>query len=168
MIRVRSRTWLDVDGVRRAVAEASIDPLEQCALVVEREAKILTSKGGKITLVGHSPRRGAKTLKRGAPSRPGTPPHRQSGVLSGSISYSRTIRKTYVVGPTSPPASYGAIHEFGGRHHPPRPFMWPALVRSLPRFPGKFRRLPLRQTRAGRKTERDVARWQKRWGGRVR
>lgn len=167
MIKTRSSTWLDEEGIRRAVEESTVDPLEQCALIVETEAKVLTSKGGKIKLLGRSPRRGAKTLKRGAPSKPGTPPHRQSGVMSGSIRYAKNGR-TFIIGPTSPPASYGALHEFGGRHHPPRPFMWPSLVRSMPRFPRKFRNLPLKHTRAGRATEQSVNRWVKRWGRRVK
>ncbi|KKL65187.1 hypothetical protein LCGC14_2157540, partial [marine sediment metagenome] len=52
MITTRSGTWLDEEGIRKAVAEATIDPLEQCALIVETEAKKLTSRGGKLKLLG--------------------------------------------------------------------------------------------------------------------
>ena len=166
MIEFKSETWLDTRGLEEALAEAVIEPLRKCALMVERRAKSSMKRGGKLRKV-----RGTGYLKRGAPSRPGTPPHRQSGTLVANITHAqiqgRRGRVHYIVGPASPPAGYGAVHEFGGRFHPPRPFMRPALAGARNAFPQFFANLPLRRTRAGQQMERRVEAWERRWGRRM-
>ena len=42
-----------------------------------------------------------------------------------------------IVGPTKE-AWYGQVHEYGIGHHPPRPFMYPALLNSKGQFPAMF------------------------------
>jgi len=76
---------------------------------VEKEAKELLSKGGG-SAGEHSP--------------PGEPPYVQTGALRSSVTWA-TDDENVIVGPTE---KYGAVHEFGSRTHPQRPFMRPALI----------------------------------------
>jgi len=135
---MRCTSWLDVKGVLRAVKQESIDPLQKAALMVEREAKRSMKAGGKF--------KSASGEMVGIPSAPGSPPHVQSGNLRASITHAMTVLATWIVGPTAV-AWYGQIHEFGGHYggkwFPPRPFMWPALLKVAPLFPALFRNLPL-------------------------
>jgi HK97 gp10 family phage protein len=135
MITMRAKSWLDVRGVREAVAQASMTRFAKMALMVERAAKVLMKAGG-----------GAKHT----PSPVGQPPHVQTDNLRSSIQTARTFFGTYVVGPTTV-AWYGHLHEFGGRNHPPRPFMFPALLKVAARFPGEMGNLNLVGTPAGRR-----------------
>jgi len=147
MITIRSKTWLDARGVRKAVRQASIVPLDRCAMLVERAAKMSMRAGGGA----------ART-----PSPPGTPPNVQTGNLRSSITWGRTPH-TRVVGPTRQ-AWYGRIHEqpgssarsreFGGRNYPKRAFMLPALLRTRRMFASLFRMLPLGATPEGQKMNR--------------
>lgn len=162
-LQFKSKTWLDKDGVEKAVKEASIAPMEQAALMVEREAKRSMKAGG-----------GGRAGERGKPSPAGRPPHTQTGTLRSSIHSDVTARGTYVIGPTSP-AVYGRIHEFGGMinvtdkmrrylhsigihlrssttkiHLPPRPFMRPALYQVLDKYVDLFDGMDLGNTTAGR------------------
>lgn len=170
MISFRAKSWLSPKQILKAVKQASIRPKEECALMVERVAKESMKEGGRVPYVRKPKGARGKTIKRGLPSRPGTPPHVQTGILKGSIRTAQldlaSLGEVFIVGPSSPPASYGAVHEFGGRHHPPRPFMWPALVRVAPQYPGLFKNLPLARTPAGRGLERAVKTWERRHGGR--
>lgn len=136
MVTMRPVTWLDAKGLREAVRKASVDPLAEAALMVEKEAKASMSAGGGR----------AKT-----PSAEGTPPHVQSGNLRASITTGRLPNGNYIIGPTRN-AFYGKIHEFGGRFHPARPFMRPALLKTRRRFPSKFKgaRIRFRARRRGR------------------
>jgi len=124
--------------VKRAVERASVRPLVRAGTLVEREAKRSMKKGGAKGRVG--PRGGYVRV----PSPPGTPPHVQTGALRASIQTAPEVRigrpPVALVGPTE---KYGAVHEFGGRHHPQRPFMRPALRRVQRRFPELFRNLRL-------------------------
>lgn len=94
--------------------------LRRCGLLVEREAKRLLNTGGG---------------KDGVPSAPGAPPHLQSGVLRASVAHAMSTPSQCIVGPTE---RYGAAHEFGSKVHPKRPFMRPALHRTMRRFPREF------------------------------
>lgn len=132
VIKIKGRSFLDVDGVREAVAQSSLKRLEKAALLI------------RVSAVQSMVRRGPK----GTPSPPGTPPHPQSRVLKNSIQHARTETGSWVIGPTTV-ASYGRIHEFGGRRHPPRPFMRPALLRVANQLPSVFSRLQLSRTKAG-------------------
>jgi len=123
------------------VERASLSPMLECAVLVEREAKRLLSRtatriqgprGGKIVL----------------PSPPGTPPRQRSGELMGSIGHARDGQSA-IVGPGTR-AVYPKVHEygleFGGRHFPQRPYMRPALSNTRHEFPKKFKGLKLRRT----------------------
>lgn len=95
-----------------------------------------------------------KAPRPGAPSRPGYPPHVQSGTLRADISVFR--RKLADGGYSvsvgfSRKAWYGIIHERGGRFHPARPFIRPAWNKVKYRLKHQFRNLPLAQTGAIRR-----------------
>lgn len=72
---------------------------------------------------------------KGTPSMPGTPPNRQTGKLANMVHASslgviERDGKGYVVSRArANGVDYGAIHELGGRKHPPRPFLRPAYNR---------------------------------------
>ena len=137
-LQFKGKAWLDEKGVREAVNQASVNPFAKAASMVEREAKISMKRGGG---------------KKGTPSPAGDPPNVQSGVLRGSIKTEKSTTGIWRIGPTLI-AWYGKIHEFGGRHHPRRPFMRPALERVRKFFPQLFKNLPISKTPAGRKLNR--------------
>jgi HK97 gp10 family phage protein len=134
-LTLKYETWLDAKGVREAVKQASVGPLERCALWVDRKAKRSMKKGGG---------------ERKVPSPKGKPPHVQTGNLKASIQIAPTQRHTYVVGPTLQ-AWYGKLHEFGLGKFPKRPVMRPALQTTKNRFPRLFKEMGLANTRAGRR-----------------
>ena len=117
-VLMKPKIWLDSKGLLNAVKKASIKPLAQAALLVESEAKQSMRAGG-----------GRKRI----PSKPGRPPHVRTGNLRASISHGRELGGSWVIGPTRQ-VRYGKIHEFGGRHHPMRSFMRPALMRAKKSF----------------------------------
>lgn len=80
------------------------------------------------------------------PSPPGTPPHVRTGTLRRSIRVVK-LRKSVILRMDTP-GWYGIVHEFGGRFHPPRPFLKPAFERMQDRYPDLFEDLPLRKTYA--------------------
>ena len=168
--KLKCHTWLDVKGIRAAVREASIEPKHKMALEIEREAKT-SMQGGRRKIVkayGFSKRGKVLTRKKtiSEPSAPGTPPNVQSGIGRGSITTAFVkASQSYIVGPSSPPAPYMGGHEFGTRYHPPRPFMRPALMRALPRYPKLYKNLPLSRTKAGRRLNREQKAWMKKHGG---
>ena len=102
MIAFRCKTWMAPREVRKAVEEASVDPLHQCALEVESEMKRSMKGGGGKDRI---------------PSEPGEPPHAQTGNLRSAITTARTPRNTYYVGPTVR-AWYGRVMEYGPGHLP--------------------------------------------------
>lgn len=151
---------VDYMAVRKAVKQAEMPRLLQCGAIVEGIAK-KSMRGGWIstgnTKVDRSAfgkqygskHRGSKKTHDYYASAPGSPPHVRTGNLRNSITFAPTSKGTVVVGPTRM-AWYGAVHEFGGRHHPRRPFMWPALLEAVKKFPQKFKDLPIAQTPIGR------------------
>jgi hypothetical protein len=149
----KAKTWLNAKQVRKAVEEASVGRLAQCAFLVEAEAKLGMRAGGGTpskTKTGrdreyYNSMRGGYVIA----SKPGDPPHTQVGTLKSSIQAALTWYGTYVVGPTLM-AWYGRIHEFGGRFHPKRPFMRPALNRARRKFTALFRGIPIAFTPSGR------------------
>lgn len=132
---------LDAKGVKTAVVQASTKGLMQAGALVEREAKLSMREGGR--------EEGPLGGKRRIPSAPGSPPHVQTGNLRASITHALSRAGIVIVGST-PAAWYGKIHEHGGRHHPRRPFMRPALIKASPQFPALFKKLNLAETKAGR------------------
>jgi len=76
------------------------------------------------------------------PSPPGQPPYSPSGRLKKSIAYAAD-KTGAVIGPMQSVVGEAAQPmEFGGhfkrQNYPPRPFMFPALERALPRFAGDW------------------------------
>jgi HK97 gp10 family phage protein len=141
-VRLKFFSRFEETKLRQAVAEAVIDPLLKCGALVERTAKVSMKEGG------HLPGR-----KTGVPSTPPAPPHVQTGNLRASISYALTEnKKSCIVGSTRM-AWYGKIHEyggeFGGRHYPARPFMWPALLANKSNI-ARLLKLDLKNTATGR------------------
>ena len=102
--------------IDKAIPERAL----KCAVIVEGEAKRSMRTGGG---------------RRHRPSKRGTPPNVQTGALRSSIQSAKYETAGAIVGPT---LFYGGIHEKGGRHHPKRPFMRPALMRSVRQFPKQF------------------------------
>lgn len=141
--------------VAKAFMQATDIPSQKAATLVEKDAKASMKSGGRET-----GSRGGKVRK---PSRPGDPPHVQTGNLRASITFGKTDRGTYIVGPTlqawygrlheqpEKPLSPGAVAEYGGRSFPQRPFMRPALYRMARKFKRLFRSLGVSHTAAGRK-----------------
>ena len=139
--------FFDAEGVKRAVAQAIVKPLEACAILLRDEAQRLVSIAGG-----------------GEPSAPGQPPHLQTGRGRRYIFHAEDTQATtptYVIGPTPPGWYMGWIHErggyfpwrvreFGGRYFPPRPFLRPARDAVAPSFPQFFISLPIASTPAGR------------------
>ena len=151
MIRMKSTTWMDTKAVQAAVHEASLKPLEKCALAVRNEAVKSMKQGGKIEGAKGMPHAYYNSdLKRWViASAPRRPPHSQTKTLRNSIRHAATWKGTFVVGPTTV-AWYGRVHEFGSVNHAPRPFMRPALYRAIYKFTGFFKGMDLGKTRAGR------------------
>ena len=160
----KSKYFLDVKNVSKAVEQASKDPLKECATITEIEMRRLLSVGGG----------GGRSVGRGKPSSPGSPPHLQTANLRNSIRKAKEgMRNIWVIGPTRV-AWYGRVHEFGAMikvtakmrgflhsigihlkastsqlHIPPRPFARPALHSAMKKYPAKFRRIGLANTQAG-------------------
>lgn len=140
MIGMKVETWMNSKQVVSAVKQASMPRIMKAAFLVERDAKLSMSKGGRST--------GSRGGKVGTPSAPGDPPHVQTGNLRSSIQTAPTNRLTAVVGPTLM-AWYGKIHEFGTRNRVKRPFMRPALARMRKHFPALFKGLRISETPSG-------------------
>jgi len=135
MISMRvSQIRIEKAEVMRRTELGCVKPLTKCAILVENEAKRSMKKGGRPAKA-RGPRGGRAG---GTPSAPGTPPHVQKGNLRASITHAMVNLLLAIVGPTRE-AWYGKVHEFGGRHHPKRAFMRPALKKEKPKFPAQFR-----------------------------
>lgn len=72
---------------------------------------------------------GSVSGKNHQPSKPGTPPNRDSGNLQAQMQV--TMPDPNVARVTSG-AGYSAVHEFGSSTHPARPFLRPARDRVRP------------------------------------
>ncbi len=73
---------------------------------------------------------GSVSGKQHLPSKPGTPPNNDSGVLRANIEVSQPQR---LVARVTSHAPYSAVHEFGSSTHPARPFMRPARDKVMPK-----------------------------------
>jgi len=89
-------------------------PLRKIAYAIRDEVRRSMKKGGEEV----GPNYGIIQI----PSPPGTPPNEQSGKLKRSIRVGK-YGEDYYIGTDLP---YGLVHEYGGRHHPPRPYLRPA------------------------------------------
>jgi len=114
--------------IKAAVKKPSQKAAVRCALLVEREAKrLLGKKAKRVGKSGYEP------------SVAPQPPAVRTAALKNSIQTAAT-KDGAIVGPTE---RYGKVHEFGGRHHPKRPFMRPALRNAMKKFPKEFKNMPL-------------------------
>ena len=95
--------------------------LTKAALVVVREAK---------SSIGDTGIRGAtKSERRKYRSKPGEPPHRDTGTLLKAIDYELVGNDTARVG-VKKAVKYGYWLEYGTSKMAPRPFLRPALAKS--------------------------------------
>lgn len=88
MLKMKCETWQNVSGLSRLIEDLAIKRLEQCALEVEREAKKLLRKGGKMSglnrkMPGVYYNSALRRYVRA--SQPGQPPHAQTRALLSSI-----------------------------------------------------------------------------------
>lgn len=140
MIDMKPKTWMNSKQVVSAVKQASVPRIKKAAFLVEREAKLSMKAGGRST--------GSRGGMVGTPSKPGDPPHVQTGNLRASIQTAVTGLLSAIVGPTLQ-AWYGRIHEFGSKTRRKRPFMRPALERMRKQFPALFKGLKISRTPSG-------------------
>ena len=126
MFQVVSKTFFDKPGVMTRLQKA------------EREA---------LTRLGAFVRQRAKTSirKRKGTSKPGLPPFSHTGTLRRGILFSYdSAANSVVIGPVllgsmdgAPEAlEHGGRPRGGGKYVRKRPFMLPAFVAELPKFPG--------------------------------
>lgn len=142
-IKAKVKVKLFPAQTMKAFQEASLKPMLRAGAIVEGRAKKSMTKGGRS--IGP---RGGRVQE---PSAPGTPPHVQIGNLRGSITHAPTRRGTVIVGPGARVADYAAVHEFGGRLHPRRPFMRPALAKSKPDIVRAMKDIKAGKTSTGRR-----------------
>jgi len=137
MFTLKFTSILTTDEAKAKVRAALMPRLKKCGYLVEAKAKRLLSKGRSTKRMRLSKTTGAaeKVVER-EPSAPGTPPHILTGNLRSSIK-TEEDGDVVVVGPTTT-AWYGVVHEFGGRFHPARPFMRPALQQCATEFAPLF------------------------------
>ncbi len=165
-VNLKVTTWLKTAEVKQRVRSAAVTRAAKCAALVEGEAKRSLSVGGKRVGMVYKPgaKKGTPVYERGPA---GKPPRLRSGNLRAGIQYARTPEGTYLVGPATT-AWYGRVHEFGAKIRvsrkmhfflgftlgiwvpiggliiiPKRPFMAPALARTVDKFPALFADLPL-------------------------
>lgn len=93
----KARVKMNTRGVMAAAAAGRRRGLAKCAMLVEREAKRLLSRGG------------GKSHK---PSAPGQPPHVQTGTLRSSLGFAVLPTGRAIVGATE---VYAKVHEHGTR-----------------------------------------------------
>lgn len=96
----------------------------------------------------------AKKKKRQVPSKPGTPPHKQSGKLQKAVIATADKETGSVRVELHSDAWYGMLHEVGSRKHPKRPFLKPALQKHMDKLPDHLKGMDLSKTQAGRKMNR--------------
>lgn len=96
----------------------------------------------------------AKKKKRQIPSKPGTPPHKQSGKLRKAIIVTANKETGDVRVELRSDGWYGIVHELGSRKHPKRPFLNPALQKHMDKLPDHLKNMDLSQTKAGKKMNR--------------
>lgn len=133
MIEGKITVVIKPDELFRRIQQAQTEPLNKCAILVETVAKTnfgTTSKSKKKKPgTYYNSMRGYWVT----PSPEGKPPNIQTANLRNSIHWEKDGANKRIVGPTTL-ASYGRVHEFGGRHHKKRPFMLPALNKARPYF----------------------------------
>jgi len=118
-------------------AEVKLDIANFQNILKKRQKSSMQHAAGSIRLTAQrSILKRGKRVRHGA-SPPGTPPY-TTGPLRSSIYYSVSsdYQKAYIGPSASRIGLIGRVHEFGGpfrgRKYPKRPFMWPALQKTIP------------------------------------
>lgn len=123
--------------------------------IEEARVRALSKAGAYVMKAARGMLRTARGKSVNKPSKPGRPPKSRTGLLRDHIYFvfdPQTL--SVVVGPARLNRTLGApaLHEFGGVRfrrdaigksqrlkYPPRPYMRPALGKSLPKLPEAFR-----------------------------
>lgn len=142
MITFSARVKVNTKEVMDKASNASHKRIGLCATTVEREAKILCSKGGGKA---SPPQKREVQYYYGEPlnrwvraSPAGAPPYSQTSGLKNSITWEYLGRFVAAIGPT---VLYGKFLEYGTRKMAQRPFMRPALRQAADKFADLFRGL---------------------------
>lgn len=139
-LKTKISTHIDKRKLKAALEGGTADPIKKAAILVRDEAKrLLNVSGGKprkkprrIPFEYWNSQRGGYVLA----STPPKPPHKQTAALQRSIVIEKTEKGTFKVGST---LSYSSALEFGKKKAGPRPFMRPALMNVMRRFPALFK-----------------------------
>lgn len=171
---LRGKSWLNKDEVIKRVKAATVKRVMKCGLLVEAEAKRSLSKGAIPVLERDASGKFKKATQfKGGPE--GQPPRLRTGNLRASIATAQSGPESCIVGPAQQ-GWYGRVHEFGAiikvtgkmaaflRNKygwnvypgmtiriPKRPFMRPALLACVAKFPEQFKDLPLGGVSGGAK-----------------
>lgn len=113
MINTSTKISFNASKIIKKMAEQTAKNLGHAGNIVRKEAQQLIKPASE-------------------PSKPGQPPRSVSGKLRSSIRYD--VVDDFMV-TIFPWRYYGNILEGGAKHIEPRPFMEPALNRSMPRIP---------------------------------
>lgn len=101
--------------VAKQIADDAEEEIERLCLICEREAKQSMEGGGKP----HTP------------SRPGEPPHVDTGRLRASVTHEVEKNLFSIIGRVGTNVEYGRYLELGTSRMSPRPWLRPALKRTL-------------------------------------
>lgn len=124
------------DRFRREMLAEQRRRLERSAIVVDREAKQLLSVAGtgvknRAGLLVRAVRRTRRTIYGAFPSRPGEPPHKQTGQLRRSVTR-EIVTIPHVVARVGTNVKYGKWLELGTARILPRPWLVRAFRESMP------------------------------------
>ena len=145
----KSKTFLDAAGLTKAVAQASKTPLEQAGLLTSSAARKSVRKQPDTPMLS---KKTGLPLKKKKSSKPGNPPFSITGKLKKNIV---TRRGKDLLRPSVRVLSRkDRVHEFGGKNHPARPYLQPALEKQKAKFPGLWRGVDLAKTPAGKEMSR--------------
>lgn len=137
MFRVRvAKAHFNTMALTKAFERAAHDQQIKFAKMIVKSAKLSMRKAP----IRIGPRGGIHYI----PSKPGKPPHIRTGTLKRDI-LAVQLRKSVVIRQGTK-GWYGLVHEFGGKRHPPRPYIGPAIRRVTPRFPSMFSSMNIKRT----------------------
>ena len=131
---------MNAPALKRAMARGSEDPILKGAILVQRAAQRLVSKGARRWKLPNG-----EVRYKG--SKPGEPPMLRTGELRASIMHAVTpvrggLGASAVIGPTKRQEDGGSVGktlEFGTRTLAKRPFMRPSLGEVRGEFPKLFK-----------------------------
>ena len=124
------------------------------ARAIYQQAAALGIPASVVSAVLKQSKAGRSGKKRGIPSKPGQPPHIQSGKgKRGIVADMDPKTGNVAVGPSGA-GWYLRLHEFGQGKFPARPFMAPALEKERRRLPEGFKDMQISRTKAGRRMNR--------------